>query len=519
MKYKHSLLLFILILLLGIALRLYTFTQISSTDKFTWIGGDEATYYELASNIHEGRGPVIDYVFQFWNRHDFGENEGLWEPFFPFTLAYFFYIFGHSLLAAKIVVLLISIATLVLIYFIGKAVYNEISGLIAMFLLAIQPKHIEYSATLFKDNLYAFLFLLAFFLMILAFKKNKLYLWILLGIALALTFLTRYFAAVLILTFVVLLIIYRKRVNWKFVGFETLVFIVVLLPWAIYTYNTHGMPFFSITRHYPYSASGWEGMSYQAEAPTLKGYLEENSAADIIKTRLTLFPLTIYNLPIWMTPLVFLLFILVFALKDSYARAIKWYFFLLLAFYLIQFANVGQFNERAFLTLIYASLVPIGYIISKVPEMSRKFKLKVDRKIILSVLLVLILISSLTLLQWKLNDIKSYKMQERQEALARLGAWVKANTTDTAVIMTILPPDVHYYTDRRTVMDPYNFAASLGIYLDPPENRNKNETIKYGVTHFLIHTSNKTAIEGYLALSYRPVYADEEAELYLYKIR
>ena len=519
MKYRHVL--FIFILIFGIVLRIYTFSEISSIDHFTWIGGDPAHYYEVASNIYQGNGPVIDFIFQFWKQVDFGQNDALFEPLFPYILAYFFYIFGQSLFTAKLVVFLFSIASIVLIYFIGKNIYNENAGLIASFLLAIQPKHIEYSVSILKDNVYIFLFLLAFFLMLLSFKENGLWHWILFGIFIALSFLARYFSIILILTFIVLLIIYRKKVNWKYVGISLLAFLLVLLPWAIYTYNEFGSPFFSITRYYPYSASSWEGMSYEESAPTLERYLEENSIKDIIITRLKLIPLTLYHLPIWMTPLVFLLFITVFLLKDSYVMALKLYFLILILFYMVQFAAPGQFIERAYFALIYTSLVPIAFIISKTPDFIEGLKIKINKKVIASLIIGIILISCLALLQWKLNGIKSYNMQERQEDLERLGVWIKSNTKESDVIMTLFPADVHFYAERRTVMDPYNFALGLRISnIEDYKNRNKEEALRYNVTYVLIHTKNiEQAKEGYIPFSLNLKYSDEEAELYLYKIR
>ncbi|MBU2633767.1 MAG: hypothetical protein KJ674_00825, partial [Nanoarchaeota archaeon] len=100
---KNKLIILLLILLLGITLRVYAFSQISSVDKFTLLG-DPATYYDLGENIEQGKGPVIDFVFQFWHRADFGENDALWEPVLPYTLAILFFLFGPSILLGKILV-------------------------------------------------------------------------------------------------------------------------------------------------------------------------------------------------------------------------------------------------------------------------------------------------------------------------------------------------------------------------------------------------------------------------------
>ena len=142
----------ILILIFALILRIYTFTQVSQIDKFTWIGGDEETYYELADNIHQGRGPIIDFVFQFWQRNSFEENDALWEPLLPYMMAGLFILFGPSIFLGKLIVFIFSVASILLVFFIGKIVYNESAGLIAAFLLSIHPKHVEYSISIFKDN-------------------------------------------------------------------------------------------------------------------------------------------------------------------------------------------------------------------------------------------------------------------------------------------------------------------------------------------------------------------------------
>lgn len=517
MKKIHVILLLGAILLLGIVLRVHAFTQITTIDSFTWIGGDSFHYYHVASNILEGKGPVIDFILQFWRESSFGENDSLWAPLIPYAMAGAFFLFGQSILVGKLVIFFASLASILVVYFIGKNVYNQNAGFIASFLLCIHPKHVEYSVSILKDNLYFLLFLLAFWFLFLAVKENKLIQWSLFGLFVSLSFLARYMTAILLVTALFVVILKRKDINWKYLLVGLLVFFIVLAPWGMYTYTHFGQPFFSVTKYYTYSTTGWEGMSFESEAPQISDYLQENSFLDIILIKLKLIPLTAYLLPILFNPLIFLFAIPIFLLRDSFSRNLKLYFLLLMCVYFVQFSSQVSFGERVFFALIYTSLIPIGFIISKIPDFVKKNKIKVNPSKVLAVILIILTLSSFVLLQWKLEDLKSYKMQETQEAFGKLGDFVKNNVAEDAIIMTILPADINYFTHRNTVMDPYNFARSKEYDVSKYSERSKEEIKNYGVTHVLIHSKDKEAKKGFRGLNLRLIYSDKEGELFLHE--
>lgn len=70
---------------------------------------------------------------------------------FMFIVAFFVYFFGTSHLAIVPITLLSTIATIIIVYFIGKKLFSRKIGLIAAFLLAILPINIKYSSILESD--------------------------------------------------------------------------------------------------------------------------------------------------------------------------------------------------------------------------------------------------------------------------------------------------------------------------------------------------------------------------------
>lgn len=260
-------------------------------------------------------------------------------------------------------------------------------------------------------------------------------------------------------------------------------------------------------------------MIFENGPPNVEGYLRENSFSDIITTRLSLIPLTLYNLPIWFNPFILLFALLTLLLKDDYSRNLKIYFLIFFASFIIQFSHTNIFGERAFFSIIYASLVPTGFIISRIPIFIKKNKIRVNYRIIVAAVLIVLAISSLALLQWKLEELKSYGMQEKQEDLERLGKWVGGNVDESAIIMTTKPSDVHFYTKRSTVADPYNFAINQRADIEKYLDRSKEEVSNYNVTYVLIHTKDASALEGFKDFNLDLVYSDEGAELFLYRIR
>lgn len=187
-----------------------------------------------------------------------------WPPGYPAFLGLLYFIFGHSLLAAKLAQVLLSTATCVLTYFVARAVFAEdgwFIGPLAAMLVAVYPQSIFYTSVLASDVLFSFLLMLAVWTLVrngFPSSRNAL----LTGLIIGLATLTRGQALLLPIVVVVWLIIALLKtggvafgdeageqvtaprvafLTWKKTAMTAvlvgLVAIVVVLPWTARNYR------------------------------------------------------------------------------------------------------------------------------------------------------------------------------------------------------------------------------------------------------------------------------------------
>ena len=120
----------LIIVLFGLVLRLIFFTGTGSSD--------ELDYYNFANQVNHG-------TFKLQLNH-FSFRIGIIYP-----VAAIFYFFGVNEFTANILVLPFSLASIVLIFFIGKLFFSEKTGLIASLLLSFYPLDVFFSTRLLPD--------------------------------------------------------------------------------------------------------------------------------------------------------------------------------------------------------------------------------------------------------------------------------------------------------------------------------------------------------------------------------
>ncbi|MBV8171533.1 MAG: glycosyltransferase family 39 protein [Candidatus Eremiobacteraeota bacterium] len=134
------------IVVLGCALRLYHIRD-PILDHPGWRQGDQAAiarnFAQLQNNIFY---PQVDYDGPPPNYIE------LELQIVPFTAAQLYHVVGVHPIAGRLIVMLFSLATIGLVYFLGAALASRRAGLIAALLLAIAPGAVYYGRTFTPDS-------------------------------------------------------------------------------------------------------------------------------------------------------------------------------------------------------------------------------------------------------------------------------------------------------------------------------------------------------------------------------
>ncbi|MFH1971854.1 MAG: glycosyltransferase family 39 protein [archaeon] len=202
---KKWILLLILFVIVGIRLQ---YMDINS-ENYYW---DEVVYLDLAKNINNGA-----------YSSDIGEE--FRAPLFPFVLS----LFGY----AHLLNFLLVIFGMILVYFLGKEIYNDSVGLISAIILGCVQLYFFYSFKVLSEPL-TIIFLVG--AMLFMYKDRFYFASILLGLAV----LTRYIAGVFAVAFF-LYLLYKKK--WKELIVSGLIFALMLTPLFILGWINYGNPF------------------------------------------------------------------------------------------------------------------------------------------------------------------------------------------------------------------------------------------------------------------------------------
>ncbi|ORX22549.1 oligosaccharyl transferase STT3 subunit [Thermoanaerobacterium sp. PSU-2] len=160
-------------------------------------------------------------------------------PGYPLFLALIYKIFGFSngspLQAVRIVQSVLSVLTVLLIFFIGREIRNNKVGLMAASISAIYPTFVWASTLILTETVYTFVFMVYLYLQVIALKRPKAYINVLTGILFGLAILIRPAAAPLIVIPYILMYIQNRDLNYTVRNFlQVLIgFIVIMMPWWI----------------------------------------------------------------------------------------------------------------------------------------------------------------------------------------------------------------------------------------------------------------------------------------------
>lgn len=231
---KILILIFFVALIIRLAFGIYMF-QKEGTSNFV----DDWDYISYANNILSQGIWVPDISKLYSNSHLVG-------PGFPLIVAISFAIFGENFLPIIILNAIISSLIPILIFKLGKEIFNERVGFISSIWSTFYVLHIRYIPTLLKEVWLAFLFLLIIYLFIVETKKNKIF-WSNLILPIPYAFLIhideRFFTyfPVLIIAF-----LFLDIKSWRFGFKKSALFLVVVLflmiPWLVRNYYVYDRP-------------------------------------------------------------------------------------------------------------------------------------------------------------------------------------------------------------------------------------------------------------------------------------
>jgi len=233
-----------------------------SNQGYWW---DEAVYLGLAKNLYEGKGYYIN-----------ANQESFRPPLFPYAIFFLWKVFGQSEFAVRIMPPLFGVLSIIATHAFAKKLYGkEVAGWAAL-MLATTHMFLFFGLKLLTETVFMFLFALSLCLFYLGMEKNRKLL-PLAGIAMALTFLTRYMGYVLPVVYAAYPLIKilatkksKERAVFTRIFFDkfywagALLFLAVLAPWLWMSYVNFGSLLGALLAESSTVTTGWyvDGWTY-----------------------------------------------------------------------------------------------------------------------------------------------------------------------------------------------------------------------------------------------------------------
>ncbi len=238
----------IIALLLGIVLRVNMWQQGEGNNIFRR-SRDSVAYDAIARNLLAGKG----YVGTTHMIERKGQPTAFYGPIYPFYLVAIYTVFGRSVKAVQLSHMIISLATVVLLYILGEKVYGKMAGALAALIFALSPQIAHYSFYLMSDTLDILLEILLLILIVAFLRKERPSMWVLggTGLLLGIAYLCRqtvFFFPVILIP--IMWLRYRNNGRaWllKSVAVLTAGILLAIAPWVIRNYIVFKEPLVETT--------------------------------------------------------------------------------------------------------------------------------------------------------------------------------------------------------------------------------------------------------------------------------
>ena len=168
-----------------------------------------------------------------------GEVSAAREPGYAlFFLVPVYYFFGHSILAAQIIQIILSAGVVLLIYFLAGRFFNKKIALLAALIYSLWPADIVFGQEILTEIPAAFLFLIFVILLVLGIKNESAGALLASGLILGAATLTRF--TTILLPFAILFIFVRSfktfKTSFKFIFLFFIGFLILVSPWFVRNY-------------------------------------------------------------------------------------------------------------------------------------------------------------------------------------------------------------------------------------------------------------------------------------------
>lgn len=341
-------------------------------------------------------------------------NMGFRAPLLPYILSIFYFLKLNFLI--NFLIPLIGALSVVLVYFLGRKLFNKRIGVYSAIFLTFLPLHVINSGKLLTGVLFTFFILLVFISFWKGYEEENKSYKLLFGFFLALALLARYTALWIIPIFLIYFLIRDKSLKFlkdKYLWGAMGIFFLTLIPWFIYGLTTYNN-FLGAFIHGAKASAYWGGVQ-----PWYVFFLNWPVMFSIIGF-------------VFVVGLIYILYKKDFLKKEIYLLLIWFVFFLGMAIYM------PHKEDRFILAIVPVITLISGYFMDKI----KRYK-----KLILMGIIILII----CFLQLVIHFGYVYKNSYTDTNLCFLegNKFLKGVQKD-ALIITEASPVIYYYTKKET---------------------------------------------------------------------
>ncbi len=415
---------FFIIILISILIRVY-FLALTKTQALWW---DEAEYLSIAREWAYGT-PIDEFPLR--------------PMFLPF-IAYVLFKFGFKEFSLRIIEVLFSTASIIIIYLLAKKLFNKPIALMSSILMSVHYLNLFFSFRILTElpSMTFWIASLYFFWKGYVKKESHYYIW-LCGLITALGVLMRFPVGIIVFIYLIYLLVTEKLkfLKNKNLWIAAIIFLITLTPYIIFSLNAYGnIPVLSAGKIYPHKnlLSNYLALfpSYFASPiPLLKS---------IISLRIIQFTLIAFILGFIYK--IFMLAIGFNLIKES--ESLKKDLLILLSIVLpfLYFTfYFGIFDDRYPIFMFAGAFIIISEMFYKLYKLVSRY----NTNIAFAVILIIMVISAHAQLLMSSQKIRE-KLNSYQQ-LKDAGIWIKDHSNQNDLILSSAAPQTTYYAERKTM--------------------------------------------------------------------